>query len=264
MKKFLTAVFIGGIALAATAEVTFPFEVTTPTWTKIAQGTSEKGANIRKSPSATAPRLMYNEYQIAMDCPAIPQSQWSTRPVKGNWLAATFGSYDTAPVLSEKDGWVQLDLSCPHLGPGWVSTKYCIVTDIKPITRQNAGVCVKFLDGDKSDYFIDVEMNDMESEITYTIGKLVNGLMISHYMLCTTWHSSEYNNGKVGIYQDENGMPGTYWYTEPDANYNYVYLHASELTPEMISAILKYAEPMENGNIVTYMTPSGNLGSMRF
>ena len=105
MKTALIAVAAAITALSCQA-ITFPFSVTAPTWDKVAECTAEGGVNVRKLPSTSAPKMVYNESKIEdYDTPVIYYAYWGTK-TGGPVQAITFS--DFAPVVSEKPGWIEL------------------------------------------------------------------------------------------------------------------------------------------------------------
>ena len=60
MKTTLIAV-AAAIAAIGCQAATLPFNVTAPSWNKIAQCTAQGGVNIRTAPSTTAPQMVYKD-----------------------------------------------------------------------------------------------------------------------------------------------------------------------------------------------------------
>jgi len=82
-KNIFTTAIMAATFMLATAQI--PFEVPTPSWQYLANPTSESGINIRKSPSATAPRMLYDETKIEyFYIPLIHYAYWSTATPKGS------------------------------------------------------------------------------------------------------------------------------------------------------------------------------------
>ncbi|MCH5246140.1 MAG: hypothetical protein J1E84_06735 [Muribaculaceae bacterium] len=255
MRKFILACLIG--TACATFAAPPVFNVKTPNWSKIAISTTN-GLNVRKSPSTTAPRLMYDEMNIeAYDLPVIYSAKWVAKPTR-YMVAITFDS--PMPIVSEKDGWFEV-LNC---GPsykenGWISGKFAKAVDYQPMSvSNNPNSRYAWIDrGDDGTYMIDLEFDEMNGEATFHVGRLVNGVVVSPYVLYCPFVN--YDNTKKPSLGRVNGeYEFTYNKTVSSDDYEYDPL-ASKLSKELLDEVIKNAVPadidriyfMYNGDIYT-------------
>ncbi|MBD5420995.1 MAG: hypothetical protein HDR47_07170 [Bacteroides sp.] len=161
------------------------FEVYAPTWTAVATTASDKGINIRKTPSSSAARplvdeLKINNYQISVKYFA----EWSTATPKGNVYALMFEPGQYAPVLKEQTGWYELMGIGPKGGDGWVSAQYCRKYDLQPLTKEDlTGYGYKVYGTGAGVYAVKAEYDEMDSYATLSIGKLSNCILVIPYLL---------------------------------------------------------------------------------
>lgn len=186
------ALFIG-----ASAAVPTTFDVQPPVWNKLATATVEEGINIRKTPSATAPRMIYDESKIEdFQTPLTWLGYWSTGRVGGNLHPVTFNG--PQPVLQEENGWLKIKGIGPKETDAWVSAKYCTVDQPTPLTPANiaSDAPVRII-GDTSDpdnlYAIYLMTNEMDGDVSFFVGKISNGMLIcpyKFYCMNYTWDES--------------------------------------------------------------------------
>lgn len=184
--KNLVLTFIITVCSLASAAAVKPFEVNAPAWKQLATTGSATGINIRQSPSATAPRLMYDEMDMPdYQTPIAEYAKWSDRKPGGTFMARTFMAGEYCPVLKNENGWIQLAGIGPNYTPGWVSAKYCSLSDIAPITKEQIDSSGEFLplNGNDSGYIIYMIADEMEEMATFYIGKALDGKIICPYIL---------------------------------------------------------------------------------
>lgn len=190
MKNFL---FLSILAMSLTcvAQVPADFNVAPPKYNKMVTCTADGGVNIRKAPSTTAPRALYNENKIEyFDVPIACYTYWSSGKTGGSICADKFSG--TQPFVSESNGWYEI----ANIGPidkngnftnGWVSAKFCTVKDITPITPALISEKELWLrsvgDGNLMIYYYADEMN---GEYTFYVGRLVDGQLICPYAAITS------------------------------------------------------------------------------
>lgn len=186
MRRLLTSSF-AIIAMSITAFAAPPqFEVQSPTWTKIAISTNPDGINIRKSPSTSAPKLVYDENKIEdYDVPLACLGFWSSAPARGSVHAIPFNG--PAPIVRESNGWYEIEgIGANCSGSGWVSAKLCKAIEPAPITRQskeNSPWFVWLPDNGNGTYAIQLDYNEMDGCATFYVGRLKDGKIICPYML---------------------------------------------------------------------------------
>lgn len=252
MKKILLACFVA----AANVVVAAPpvFEVKTPTWSKIAVPATD-GLNIRKSPSTTAPRLMYDEMSIEdYETPVIYYAKWVAKPTK-YMVPITLNM--PMPIVSERDGWYEV-LNC---GPsykenGWVSGKFSKAADYQPITPANNSARNAWIDrGDEGMYMVDLEYNEMNGEATFIVGRLVNGLVVAPYVLYCPMAGLD-NSRQPGLSKVNGNYEFTYNSSVSSDDYEYDPV-ASKLPKELLEEVIKNATPGEMDRI--YFMYDGEL-----
>lgn len=242
--------------LGATA-ATLPFSVKAPVWTKVAECTAQGGVNIRKAPSVTAPKMVYNEAKVDYyDVPVIYYGYWGSR-TGGSIVPVLFDGI--SPVVSEQSGWVEL----LNWGPkresnGWVSAKYCKVSEITPISTSGDNVRnlnFLLLDTEGSidgKYGIYLRYDEMEGVAEFYVGRIADGKLICPYCFsCNYNYMTEFDESDTAAFEK-----GDYGYTFSSTKavttatlneynsmeYN-VDLH--KFTPEMLNLILKEATLLE-------------------
>lgn len=257
MKKTILALAVALSSLGCAA-VTFPFNVTAPTWNEVAECTTEGGVNIRKAPSTTAPKLVYNESKIEFcDTPLLSIAYWGTR-TGGNIHAVTFDGI--APVVSEQSGWIELLKQGPDWKTNaWVSSKYCKVIETTPIKASGnpSSSQVLFFNIGEDTYAIYLETDDMNGEATFYIGKVSNGKIVCPYAYtCEYGFDMSNESDPPSITKNEYG---SYFYLatkkgmtgEMDsydfANYS---PDVSKLPAETLDFVIKHAKPLDVSSII--------------
>lgn len=259
MKMTLIAVAAAITAIGCQA-ATLPFNVTAPSWNKIAQCTTQGGVNIRKAPSTTAPKMVYNENKIEdYDCPVIYYGYWSTKS-GGAVQSITFDG--VAPVVSEQPGWVELLNQGPRYeSNGWVSAKYCQVSQTAPIRESGNPKAVNFIilntgsdvNGTYALYMTTDEMNGLAS---FYLGRIADGKLVCPYLfecdynydMANGQNPPSFTKNEYGGYTytaTKKGMSGyaTEWGEEyaPDIN---------KLTTEQLNLIISQAKPLPKAKVV--------------
>lgn len=240
MKKiFLTALAsIFSLSMFAAPPV---FSVKAPTWTQVAVPQTD-GLNIRKYPSTSAPKLMYDEMSLEdYDTPVIYFAKWVSKPTK---YMVTIPFDAPMPIISEKNGWYEVW----HCGPsfkenGWINAKYAKAQHIQRLSSSNLPTeRFAWIDrGDDGIYMIDLQYNDMEGSAVFRIGRLIDGVVISPYMLdCPTTAYEE--NGKPQLRKNNDYFEFVYNKACSSPDYEYDPM-ASKLSQELLEEIIKYAEP---------------------
>ena len=172
-------------AAAGNANIQLKFDVEAPTWTFVACTASDKGINIRKTPSPSAARplvdeLKINNYQI----PVKYFAEWSIAAPKGNVYALMFEPGVYAPVLKEQNGWYELMGIGAKAADGWVSAQYCRKYGLQPITKDELKTTgYKVYSNDSGVYAVSAEYDEMDNYASFSIGKLVNGILVWPYSL---------------------------------------------------------------------------------
>ncbi len=265
MRNVLFTVAIVLTALGSSA-VTFPFNVKAPAWNKIAVCTAKDGINIRKAPSATAPRMVYNEAKIEdYETPLTCLAYWGNK-TGGSIMPVLFN--DFAPVVTEQPGWVEL----LNIGPvgsngpsnGWVSTKYCKVSEITPISATAKPLRSDFMilntgnsiEGEYGMYFTGDEMNGIA---TFYIGRIADGKLVCPFAFTCDYYDDSYsdNNEATTISKDNNSDASYKLHltrqcasavmTEYGLSY---FMDLSKLSDRMLDFIINQAKPLDNDNIV--------------
>lgn len=188
MKKFLLSLTVGMLAAICSMAAPTTFTVDAPKWTKIVVSKNQEGVNVRKSPSTSAPKLVYNANSIDdYHCPLSYYSYWSSAPTRGTVYANTF--IGPAPVYSENDGWVEIK----NIGPkgqenGWISKSVVNIISPIPLKYQSSpddNLLRWIPGGNESDgyYAIFFSYDEMEQTADFYIGRLENGLLVCPYAL---------------------------------------------------------------------------------
>jgi len=182
-KNFFTVAIMVASFMLASAQI--PFEVPAPSWQYLANPTSESGINIRKLPSATAPRMLYDESKIEyFDVPLKYYAYWSTATPKGSIFPVLLTSYDYEPIVGEQSGWYELEGVGVKGTNGWVSAKLCNKVTPQPITSADLNNdYYRIIESENGTYAFSMYVNEMDQAVTFGLGKLVNGYLICPYKL---------------------------------------------------------------------------------
>lgn len=165
--------------------VSIPFEASAPQWDMIAYSTADGGINIRKSPSASAPRLMIDETKLPdLETPYHEYAFWSSAKPSGTTYPITFTG--PAPLVSRNGDWLELSGIGAKGSPAFVSAKYCNVEKVSPITPASTAdmkdILMLFDNGD-SCFGIYLYPNEMDGDLNLYVGKLINGVLVCPYNL---------------------------------------------------------------------------------
>lgn len=258
MKMTLIAVAAAITAIGCQA-ATLPFNVTAPSWNKVAQCTTRGGVNIRKAPSTTAPKMVYNENSIEdYECPVIYYGYWSTKS-GGAVQSITFDG--VAPVVSEQPGWVELLNQGPkYESNGWVSAKYCKVSEVTPIQASGNPSYIKFMllntPGIEGTYAMFLVCDDMNSEATFYLGRLDNGKVVCPYSYTCSYSFTSYDDDEpTSLKNVGDGEPYYHFHASskcmsqfqpepnnPDNSYPETDIH--KIPADIIDFAIKNAEPL--------------------
>lgn len=192
-------------ALAATAAVPRDFTVSAPKFNKVVRSIAEDGVNIRKAPSTTAPKAVYNESKIEdYEAPVQTYTYWSTGKTGGSIYADKFQG--PAPLVSESDGWFEVY----GIGPandafhnGWVSAKFCTASDVVPITSQTVADYATELRSLGNGLMIYYVADPMNGECSFYVGRLAGGQLVCPYLLYAV--AIEETSGKTTFRKNEYG-----------------------------------------------------------
>lgn len=211
-KNIFTTAIMAATFMLATAQI--PFEVPTPSWQYLANPTSESGINIRISPSATAPRMLYDETKIEyFYIPLIHYAYWSTATPKGSIHPILMSSYEYAPIVGEQNGWYELEGVGVKGSNGWVSAKLCNKVTPQPITAADLNNdYYRIIESENGTYAFSMYVNEMDQDVTFELGKLVNGYLICPYQLYAAFYEK---GATTAVKKDDNG---NYSFLYTDAN----------------------------------------------
>ena len=194
MKRFFLIILLS-LAVCLINAATLPFTVEPVKWTKLAKSNTD-GVNIRKAPSTTAPRYVYQPNNEPTD--EEGKSYWSAAKLIGNEYAVHFEG--KAPVVSEVDGWYELKGIGPDGSNGWVSAKYCDVVNLKDVAQKVVPgeyntpdfVWIKLL-SDESYYAVYSEYYEMDGYCAFYVGREIDGFVVCPYVLFCYSQSSADN-----------------------------------------------------------------------
>lgn len=239
MKKTFTTMIMAASFLLSSAQI--PFEVQSPTWKYLANPTSEDGINIRKSPSATAPRMLIDETKIEnWDVPAKYSAYWSTAtPKTPSIYPILLSSFEYAPIIGEQNGWYELEGVGVKGCNAWVSAKLCkkLTPEAVTIADINNNEYYKSIASGNETYVFNIFPNEMDGDIVFELGKLENGFIVWPYQL----YAYSYESGATtGLKKDSNG--------------NYSFVFNKEYGDEFGNPILKNLPEDTIKEIITKMT----------
>lgn len=167
-----------------TKGIKIKFDAEAPTWKTVACTVDGKEINIRNACSPKAARPIVDENKIDnFQEPVKYFAFWSTAAPKKDQYALMFGGYEYAPVISEKNGWLEL-LGIGVKGEnGWVSAQYCQKYDLQKITRDDLKENYDMYLNLSGDYVIGKYFSEMDEYVQIDFGKLVNGVVVFPYSL---------------------------------------------------------------------------------
>lgn len=239
MKSILKKVTVAAIAVltASTAyAVVLPFDVEAPKWTMVAECETEGGINIRQQPSTTAARTVVDESNIDdYDIPLCEYTYWSKAPARGSVSVYTFQG--EAPIVSEKNGWLELYGIGPKNGNGWVSAKFCKKRAVVPFTNPEF---VRVFENGGQKYAVNVDCNEMTGILTFYVGKYVNGFLVCPYAFVASGYNYS-ENGKTYFEGD------CLYFTRAEDEYT---PNASKLPQNVIDYIIRKATPISTPKIL--------------
>lgn len=236
MRRFVFALCALTISIAAFAQI--PFEVKAPEWSKVAVPIPEEGVNIRKFPSTSAPRPLVDEDKIDdYHVPLIYYAVWSTATPKKNVYALMFTQ--SAPIIKEQNGWYQVAGIGPKGEPGWVSAKFCKAVSPEPITIESLKEDPDhyyIISQDGTDYVFCMETNEMDMDVTFSLGRIVDGILVFPYSLYAGYEE------------------GTATKLEKNNYGGYIYKYTSQTMDEYRVPILKRVPKSVIESIIANMT----------
>ncbi len=250
MKKFFLIILLS-LAVCHINAASLPFSVEPVKWTKLAKNNTD-GVNIRKSPSTTAARYVYNPQPTDA---ADGEGYWSTAKLKGDEIVITFQGI--APVLSEVEGWNELKGIGPGGSNGWVNAKYCDLVNLKGRSQKVVPgeyntpdlLWVRYKDGDL--YCIYYEYNEMDGFCAFYIGREIDGYVVCPYcVLCQSELSYE---NKCGMIESDYGFEGSkhYRFLYGDSHsLNWMGFDLRKCTNEAIASIIIAASPMKDPVVI--------------
>lgn len=198
-KLFFLVVAIASLTCSAAS---LPFDVETPNIKFV----TANGVNIRKSPSTSAQRLMYNVEDAEMaeefGGEIIDVTYWSSAAPTAKRKAFPFRG--PAKVVSESNGWYEINgYGAEGRGTGWVSasvtkpyTPASIVYPKAPVEYESWKWITGMPGVKDGEYALAFEwVGDACPAIIY-VGKIVNGMLVCPYSFGTA-------NEPVNIIKDE-------------------------------------------------------------
>lgn len=153
---------------------------------KIVTSTQPDGVNIRKSPSATAPKAIFSYDDITdYQAPLSTFTRWATS-VPAGYEADKF--VGPGIVAARTDGWIEVEGIGPKGTSGWVSAKYCKVSSPRPITSgfiRECGTIYSRKMANGEIYCLVMEPNEMDGEVHFYGGMLSDGKIVCpDYLYC--------------------------------------------------------------------------------
>ena len=205
--------------------------------------------NIRKSPSATAPKLMTTCYPGSDDCTLI----WSGQKGRGFNSPFTANQNQVLPIIDETPEWFKVIPNAYYAIQGYISQKFSKACEVPPITPEMLN-CYDSYDyenmqkpgivkGKYAGYAI-IDCNGYETA-GYSVGRIIDGYLISVPVPTKKWVGFEYDDQckRVKVKKDNETL--TFYYGKEVAyiedEYNQC-LDFSKLTDQEIAGILYYLE----------------------
>lgn len=226
------------------------FDVEAPTWKQVVVSKQSDGVNIRKLPSVSAPKLVYNEYNLDdYEAPLQYSAFWSTKPAGRTITPVKFCGPDI--LVREKDGWYEIkDIGPRCESNGWVSAKYCrLITPTPLSSASNLSLDTSWhdliwlsegTDNHNGAYGLFVELNEMEQNALFYLGRLVDGMLVCPYFLYVDFADipgSPYSFTRTGS--------GEFKFVAPSYD-----LNLSKLKPELINKIIENMNRDDNPVVI--------------
>ena len=205
--------------------------------------------NIRKSPSATAPKLMTTCYPGSDDCTLI----WSGQKGRGFNSPFTASQNQVMPIIDETPEWFKVIPNEYYSIQGYISKKFSKICEVSPITPDMLSLYDSYdyenmqkpgiVKGKYAGYAI-IDCNGYETA-GYSVGRIIDGYLISVPVPTKKWVGFEYDDQckRVKVKKDNETL--TFYYGKEVAyiedEYNQC-LDFSKLTDQEIAGILYYLE----------------------
>ena len=205
--------------------------------------------NIRKSPSATAPKLMTTCYPETDDCTLI----WSGQKGRGYNTPYTVIQNDVMPIIDETPEWFKVIPNAYYAIQGYISKKFSKVCEVSPITPDMLSLYDSYdyenmqkpgiTKGKYAGYAI-IDCNGYESD-GYSVGRIVDGYLISVPVPTKKWVGFEYDDQYKRVRVERDNERLTFYYGKEVVYIEDEYTHCldfSKLTDQEIAGILYYLE----------------------
>lgn len=190
--------------------------------------------NIRKSPSAAAPKLMMTCYPESDDCTLI----WSDQKGRGYNSPFTASQNQVLPIIDETPEWFKVIPNEYYDIQGYISKKFSKVCEVSPITpdmltlydsydyetMQKPGVTK----GKYAGYAV-INCNGYETE-GYSVGRIVDGYLISVPVPTKRYVSFEYDEQRKRLEIKKNDEQLTFYYGKELAYVEDEYTHCLDFT----------------------------------
>lgn len=238
--KKISVAMMAVLSVTATNAVELPFDVEAPSWTMYAEYVGDgSGVNIRQQPSTTAARMVVNWNKVDnFQVPLCWFSHWSKATPKSPIESVPFK--ESAPIISERDGWLQLYGIGPKFSNGWVSAKFCVKKPIKPFTEFDN---VQTIERNGEKYAIRLIYDGLDDYAEIYVGKYINGFLVAPYVYTAQCSTSQ--NGKVYLEDDCLFYPREENDTECSDNEPNI----KNFSDRMIDYIISKATPMAHPEI---------------
>lgn len=162
------------------------FTVQAPAWKSLAMANLE-GVYVYKAPSTSSPFLAYDETKITdYEMPVMYSAFWTTKAPSETLIPIVFDT--PTPIVSEKQGWYEvMNYGPQYQQNGWVEAKFCDKIVPQPIDFAKAKKQFPYYEwidrGSDGQYMIAMDYNEMESCVTFRVGRIINGVVVSPYEL---------------------------------------------------------------------------------
>lgn len=193
----------------ATASDTYrTFDVAPRTWGSVVFSKSEEGINIRKTPSKTAPRLMYDESSITnFQAPLNTYGYWSTAAQTNDRYPVSF---TRGLEVGSQSGWIEILGAGPKgQSNGWVSGSLCevlspgIISNPTQLWQQTLRWLPVNPKDKEGEYAIYGTYDVMDQYAEFLVGKLSDGVIVAPYGLVVSAYCD--NGHKPGLFKNPEG-----------------------------------------------------------